>query len=670
VTGEDARDLEAFRGGSSEAFARLSARYAALVFSACLRRLNSREDAEDASQAVFLVLARHARSVQAQHLASWLHRTAVRAASVAARSRARRARHEEEAAQMRPTTATPPPPEWAEARRHLDAELDALPAKLREAVGRQFLVGQSRAEIARELAVPEGTVASRVAAGLERLRERLSRRGAGLSAAALGAALASEAQAAVPASLLPSIVAASKGAAVAGNAAALAKGVLKMMFWAKVKLAAAVIGGALAVTGGGGAVVVKLAAAEPAAAQPAEKPKLPINPQVAAMGDNTWIKLPTPQVHPICRSGSPWMPYVPEAGVGILWGCSASGYHNDLWTYNLALNEWKEMLKTEPSYQQDPDVFKFKDGVLMTREERPVPSHQWGRMDYDPDRQILWHLSQGMSSTLPGTQKLLDALKREGDPDKIKGKGPPLWKYEFKTNKWSMILTEDPTGCTRDQAPGFGRIRYYPPLRKLIMFPNIVSPNEAREKFKAYDPDTNRWEPLICPWKPLGDNFPKYWVWGTAPMVYDTKRQALVLILGGGGGTWLLGAVKKTCEQVVAGDKTPAANLDGPVGGFVYDSAAATTLTIFVSYTVYEGDKTMTARGFPIDRPNVWALDVEKKEWTLQPKPADGVLPPMNKKDCIHHFYDPVNNATMLFMGSYNGGDGEVWVYRYQKAAK
>jgi len=247
VTGEDARDLEAFRAGSAAAFERLARRYAGLVFTACLRRLGSREDAEDASQAVFLVLARHARSVQAQHLASWLHRTAVRAASVAARSRARRARHEEEAAQMRPATGSPPPPEWAEARRHLDAELDALPARLREAVGRQFLVGQSRAEIARELAVPEGTVASRVAAGLERLRERLSRRGAGLSSAALGGLLASEAQSAVPQTLLASLPHLATGVTVASAAAgagasvsAVVEGVLKMMFWAKVKLAAAV----------------------------------------------------------------------------------------------------------------------------------------------------------------------------------------------------------------------------------------------------------------------------------------------------------------------------------------------------------------------------------------------------------------------------------------------
>ena len=133
-----------------------------------------------------------------------------------------------------------------------------------------------------------------------------------------------------------------------------------------------------------------------------------------------------------------------------------------------------------------PDVFKYKDGVLMTREERPLPSHQWGRMDYDPDRKVLWHTSGGMLSTLPHAPK---NLKQEGDPGKLKGKGPLLWKYALKTNKWSMVLTEDPTGCTLKNGIETRNIRYCPPLRKLLMLPNHVGPNEARENFKAYDPD-------------------------------------------------------------------------------------------------------------------------------------------------------------------------------------
>jgi len=573
--------------------------------------------------------------------------------------------------------------------------LQELPENYRLPLVLHYGEGLTSVEVAAVLHVAEGTVRSQLTRGLERLRTALASSDAALSAVALAQVLAAEAAAtAAPATLKATLARLAAGASPAGHAGTQAFertadpgariGGLIVKIGVGVLCGTALVG--IAFWAGAGRAADKPEAKPSVDAPAAEKgrapavPQVPLNPQIAAMGDNTWLKLPTPATHPVARSGSPYMPYAPEAGVGLLWGCGANDYRNDLWTYNLALNEWKELLKTEPDHRQDPDVYKFKDGVLMTREERPVPSHQWGRMDYDPDRKILWHLGGGMLSTLPPTKQDYDHLKREGDPDKIKGKGPALWKYEFKTNKWSMIITEDPTGCTREQSIGFWRMRYYPPLRKLIMEPGMVTPNEAREKFKAYDPDTNRWEPLLCQWKPLEDNVSKDWIWGMAPAVYDTKRQALVLILGAGGntleqqvktigGTWLLDGGKKTCEQVAPSIKTPIANLDGPEGGFVYDSASGTTLCLYVSYYFYEVGKVMAAKGFPIDRPNVWALDVEKKDWILQPKPANGVLPPMDL-GCFHHFYDPVQNVTVVYMGKYNSSETETWVYRYKRAAK
>ena len=59
----------------------------------------------------------------------------------------------------------------------------------------------SREEAAERLAMPAGTVSSRVARGRKLLREKLLRRGCALSLAALVAALASEATAAVPPTL-------------------------------------------------------------------------------------------------------------------------------------------------------------------------------------------------------------------------------------------------------------------------------------------------------------------------------------------------------------------------------------------------------------------------------------------------------------------------------------
>jgi RNA polymerase sigma factor (sigma-70 family) len=280
-SGQDAADLGEFiRTGSQPAFGRLASRYAGMVYAACLCRLASPEDAEDASQAVFLALARKARSVGPEQIGSWLHGAAMRAATFVLRSRARRTRHEEEAARMRSASGESAAPEFGEMRPHLGAAVEELPGKLREVVTRHYFAGQSRAEIARELGLPEGTVASRVSAGLERLRHRLEKRGVCCGLAALGPFLAGLGGGGAPASLLASLPALASGSTAAlaaagagGKVAAISEGVLRMMFWAKVKVAAIILACGLAPVAAV-PVVVSLAGEgdKPAVERPAEPP--------------------------------------------------------------------------------------------------------------------------------------------------------------------------------------------------------------------------------------------------------------------------------------------------------------------------------------------------------------------------------------------------------------
>ena len=91
--------FSARRDAASEiAFAALVSRHGPMVLDICLQLLADPHDADDAFQAVFLVLARRARSIgDPELLANWLYGVALRTARNAHKQRARRRKNEEAA---------------------------------------------------------------------------------------------------------------------------------------------------------------------------------------------------------------------------------------------------------------------------------------------------------------------------------------------------------------------------------------------------------------------------------------------------------------------------------------------------------------------------------------------------------------------------------------------
>jgi RNA polymerase sigma factor (sigma-70 family) len=250
------------------AFEALLRRHGPMVLAVCGRVLRHEQDAEDAFQATFLVLARKGSVIRPRDLVgNWLYGVAYRTAMKARAMNAKRRTKERDAAQVpRPeATADGAPEELLAA---LDRELHRLPDKYRAPVVLCELEGRPRKEAARLLGLAEGTLSWRLA----RARKLLARRLAGFGPGAPAGVLALALPRAVPPSLLASTAKVAAGESLAAGVVsarvlALTERVAKAMFLSKLKVVPAVVL-ALVVSAGAVGVTYRAVAADPGPASP------------------------------------------------------------------------------------------------------------------------------------------------------------------------------------------------------------------------------------------------------------------------------------------------------------------------------------------------------------------------------------------------------------------
>ena len=226
-------------------------RHGPMVWGVCRRVLRNYHDAEDAFQATFLVFVRKAASIASRELlANWLYGVAHQTALKARATAAKRKERERQVTEM-PELAVAEQDLWHDLQPLLDEELSRLPDNYRAVIVLCDLEGKTRKQAARQLGVPEGTVAGQLARARVMLAKRLAQRGVALSGGALAAVLSQKVAAAgVPPLVVTSTIkaaslfAAGQAAAtgvISVKVAALTEGVLKTMLLTKLKVAMAVV---------------------------------------------------------------------------------------------------------------------------------------------------------------------------------------------------------------------------------------------------------------------------------------------------------------------------------------------------------------------------------------------------------------------------------------------
>ena len=222
---------------SEAAFAELVRRHLDLVYSAALRRLNGdAHAAADVAQQVFTALAQQSASLPRDAvLPGWLYTTTRNMAVDFIRAEQRRRAREREASTMHELTSNPPSDTaWDQLRPLLDEAMDELSEADREIVVLRFFARRRFADIGVALRLSEDAARMRVERALEKLRAHLARRGVTSTAAALTAALSTQAMVAAPAGLATTIAGAALGSTSAVAAPALS--IFQLMSSTKITL--------------------------------------------------------------------------------------------------------------------------------------------------------------------------------------------------------------------------------------------------------------------------------------------------------------------------------------------------------------------------------------------------------------------------------------------------
>ncbi len=239
-------------GQDHAAFAALVKRHARLVWAVCRQVTAVPSDAEDAFQAVWLALVRHANSIRnGIALPAWLHGTAYRVCMKANRTAGRRRKREEATA---PAEANRPVPDsaWDTLLAAVHEEIARLPAGLRTAFVVCDLEGVPPGAAAARLGWKPGTLTGRLCKARQALVSQLTRRGLAPAAALAGCGVgAATAAATVPSTLLAAAASLSAASAVVPSTILeLAKAVTEgTMIKSKLLAAGILVAGVLGLSG-------------------------------------------------------------------------------------------------------------------------------------------------------------------------------------------------------------------------------------------------------------------------------------------------------------------------------------------------------------------------------------------------------------------------------------
>ncbi|HXF10268.1 MAG TPA: sigma-70 family RNA polymerase sigma factor, partial [Desulfuromonadaceae bacterium] len=237
--------------GSEQAFATLVTRHIDRVYSVARRHTGDPHQAEEITQAVFVILAKKSRCLGKQViLAGWLYQTARLTALTFIRGEIRRVRREQEVC-MQNAFNENESEVWTQIAPLLDTAMARLNETDRYALILRFFYGMSMNDIGATLGASEDSARMRIHRALEKLQNYFSKQGIHSTTAAITGAVSNHSVQAAPVVLAATTtaLAVAKGASASASTTTLIHGALKLMAWTKAKTA--IVAGAIVLLAAG-----------------------------------------------------------------------------------------------------------------------------------------------------------------------------------------------------------------------------------------------------------------------------------------------------------------------------------------------------------------------------------------------------------------------------------
>jgi RNA polymerase sigma factor (sigma-70 family) len=272
---DDITLLKQYAGGDDSAFTALFERHVHLVYSVALRQARNPSHAEEVTQAVFILLARKAKSLSpGTVLSGWLYQAARLTTANLIKREIRRQRREQEVYMQ--TLTESDISLWEQISPLLDDAMGRLGEKDRNAVVLRYFENRTPQEVAAALKLNEATARKRVSRALEKVRKFFTKRGVISTTAVIAGAISAHSVQAAPAALASSATAAAiaRGAISGGSTLALVKATLIAMKTKTIVVAS--IAAAAVILGTGAYIACKSAHPKPAPAATVFSDALPI----------------------------------------------------------------------------------------------------------------------------------------------------------------------------------------------------------------------------------------------------------------------------------------------------------------------------------------------------------------------------------------------------------